>query len=152
MAPAVASGWLAGRRVATLGSVIAAPSAILAAVDVVIERFAPDRVVLFGSYAYGAPVADSDVDLLILQDFVGSPHRQFALVRGALDVPFPLDVLVRRPAEVAGRITGGDCFLREVIAKGIVLYDATDARVGRQGRGRLRRRFDPAPVTEAEPV
>ena len=131
---------------------VATPSAILAAVDVVASQFGPARIVLFGSYAYGTPTDDSDVDLLILKDFDGSPHRQFVLVRGLLDVAFPLDVLVRRPAEVAERVAAGDCFLQEVMAQGIVLYDAADARVGRQGRGRLRRRFDPAPVGQAEPV
>jgi predicted nucleotidyltransferase len=121
--------------------VLAKPSTIIAAVERVASRFGPARIVLFGSYAYGKPTADSDVDLLILKEFVGSPHRQFVLVRGALDVPFPLDVLVRRPADVADRVAAGDCFLGEVMSKGIVLYDAADARVGREGRGRLRTSF-----------
>jgi hypothetical protein len=35
------------------------------------ERFQPDKIVLFGSYAYGTPHNESDVDLLVAQDQVG---------------------------------------------------------------------------------
>jgi len=61
----------------------------------VAQQFRPNKIVLFGSYAYGKPTDDSDVDLL-----------------------------VRTPAEVGKRLRWGDGFLQEVMEKGEVLYEA----------------------------
>jgi predicted nucleotidyltransferase len=109
-------------------------------VDRIVERFAPRRVVLFGSYAYGQPTADSDVDLLITRNrWSMSPLTAAGRVRIELGVPFALDLIVWSEADLARRVAGIDCFAREITEKGITLYAADDARVGRQGRVRLRR-------------
>ena len=115
---------------------------ILAFVDRIVARFQPRRIVLFGSYACGSPTADSDVDLLITrQRWSMSPLTAAGKIRVALGVPFALDLLVRTEAEIERRVAGGDSFLREVLESGITLYAADDARVGGQGRIRLRRRL-----------
>jgi predicted nucleotidyltransferase len=104
------------------------------------EQFRPERIVLFGSYAYGKPTEDSDVDLLVLVRGGKRIHNRAIAIRLAFDFPFPLDLLVRSTEEFEHRITLGDYFLREIKQKGKVLYDATDSRVGQKGGRGLRDR------------
>ena len=101
------------------------------------ERFKPQKIILFGSYAYGKPTEDSDVDYMILMRGTRSEDRALD-IRMAIKFDFPVDVLVRSPAVFERRIAMGDFFLMDIKEKGKVLYEALDERVGRQGRGRLR--------------
>jgi predicted nucleotidyltransferase len=119
---------------------------ILEFVDGVAAKFRPQRVVLFGSYAYGAPTADSDVDVLVIMNYRGSSTDKAVKIRTAVPRTFPMDLLVRRESEVQRRIGWNDFFLKEITEKGLVLYDANDRRVGAQSRRRLRRRFAAAAV------
>jgi len=91
----------------------------------VARQFKPQRIILFGSYAYGKPTPDSDVDLLVVM-----PHNQRNVekaieIRAKVDAPFPLDLLVRTPERLQERITLGDFSLREIVTKGKVLYEAS---------------------------
>jgi predicted nucleotidyltransferase len=88
------------------------------------ERFHPERIILFGSYAYGSPTADSDVDLLVIMKTRRREIDQAVEIRLALDAPFPLDLMVRRPQTIRRRIAQGDCFLREIITRGKVVYES----------------------------
>jgi hypothetical protein len=118
-------------------------------VDRIVVGFNPRRVVLFGSYAYGDPSGDSDVDLLITRRrWSMSPLTAAGRIRIELGVPFAMDLIVRSEADWARRIGGMDCFAREITTKGITLYAADDARVGRQGRVRLRRRLRGAALAQ----
>jgi predicted nucleotidyltransferase len=90
----------------------------------VAEAFHPERIILFGSYAAGAPGADSDVDLLVVMPHEGKPWRKATEIRGRARPPFPLDLLVRSPEELRARLAMGDCFLQEICDKGRVLYEA----------------------------
>ena len=93
--------------------------------DKVAEEFHPLKIILFGSHARGGATGDSDVDLL-----VGMPQarrrgeRMSVRIRHAVPRNFPLDLLVRTPAEVSKRLRWGDDFLREVMATGRVMYEA----------------------------
>ena len=111
------------------------------------EEFHPQRVLLFGSYARGTANADSDVDLLIIMSYEGDWADQSCKIRELIGSPFPMDVLVRRPAEVAKRLKMGDCFMEEVLQQGKVLYEAPDCRMGRGGRRGLHH----APARDARP-
>src|SRR5262245_27181906 len=102
----------------------------------VAERFRPDKVILFGSYAYGTPHADSDVDVLVVMP-ARNELDQAARIDRAIDAPFPLDLIVRTPENLNWRLTDGDWFLRAIVAKGRVRYEKNDGRVGAKGRGRL---------------
>jgi predicted nucleotidyltransferase len=102
-------------------------SEIQAFVDQVVARFRPARVILFGSYAYGKPTADSDVDLLVVMRHRGPGAAVATKIRLACPRGFPMDLLVRSPAELRRRIAMGDVFLREVISKGIVLHETNHA-------------------------
>jgi predicted nucleotidyltransferase len=101
----------------------------------IVQQFHPERIILFGSYAYGRPTADSDVDLLVILPFEGHPARKAAEIRTSIRALFPMDLLVRTPQQVQRRVEQGDFFMREIMEKGKVLYEAPDQGVGRQGGG-----------------
>ncbi len=91
------------------------------------EEFSPHKVILFGSYAYGQPTRDSDVDLLVIMPLNGSAVEKSVEMQLKLRAPFPLELLVRTPEKVRERLEMGDIFMREVLAKGRVLYEARHA-------------------------
>lgn len=97
---------------------------INAVVRRIVQEFNPEKVILFGSYAYGKPTVDSDVDLLVVMESNERPAKRTARVLGAiLDVKtFPMDLLVRTPQELENRLTIGDFFMQEVIERGKALY------------------------------
>src|SRR5260370_35498579 len=105
----------------------------------VAERFQPEKIILFGSYAYGTPHADSDVDILVVMP-ARNQIDQAVRISLAIDPPFPLDIIVRTPHNMSWRLAEGDSFLTEIVSKGKVLYEKADAGVGEEGRGRLPRR------------
>lgn len=96
-------------------------------VNGVVERFHPTKVILFGSYAYGTPNEDSDVDLMVIMPHRGPSPRMATKIRLTCPRDFAMDLIVRSPAEVRRRVRMGDVFLREVTSKGIVLHDNRDA-------------------------
>jgi predicted nucleotidyltransferase len=106
------------------------------AVRKIAEQFRPERITLFGSYAYGSPDENSDVDLLILMKG-RRVHQKDLQIRLAIDFGFPVDLIVRSPDEYYKRIAMDDFFLMEIEEMGKVLYDASDARMGTKRRGRL---------------
>ena len=90
----------------------------------IVREFRPDRIILFGSYAYGRPRADSDVDLLVIMSFRGSCHRKAAEILTRVDPKFPVDILVRTQSQVSKRVAMDDWFMKEIVAQGRVLYEA----------------------------
>ena len=88
------------------------------------REFHPRRIILFGSYARGTPTEDSDVDLLIIMPFKGRSTDVSVEMRLKVRPPFPVDLLVRTPQAVRRRIGMGDCFMREIVESGKVLYEA----------------------------
>ena len=88
------------------------------------DEFRPERIVLFGSYAHGLPHADSDVDLLVVTRKRQSSVEQSVAMRLKLRPQFPLDLLVRSPAKIKQRLALGDQFMRDIMERGIVLYEA----------------------------
>lgn len=101
--------------------------------DTIVAAFHPLRVVLFGSHAAGAATPDSDVDLLVVMPFEGSPIRKAAEISLTIPRSMPIDVLVRTPEFVRERLALGDSFMREIVEKGRVLYDASDRRMCAEG-------------------
>jgi predicted nucleotidyltransferase len=90
------------------------------------ERFEPDKVVLFGSYAYGRPHPESDVDLLVVMPAADETNQAIRITL-AFERPFPLDLIVRTPENLRRRLADGNWFLREVMEKGRVLYSGRRA-------------------------
>jgi predicted nucleotidyltransferase len=112
---------------------IVIPATILAGIRNVtrqiVRQFHPQKVILFGSYAYGQPTEDSDVDLLVVMDTDESPLHAAAKIAAAVEHPFPLDIVVRTPVEFASAVHRRGVFATEVATKGITLYEAGDAGV-----------------------
>ena len=96
---------------------------IQATCDDIVREFAPLQVILFGSYAYGTPTEDSDVDLLVVMDIPESEtSRQASEIWQRIPRRFGMDLLVRSPQEIAYRISHNDWFLREITERGKVLF------------------------------
>ena len=89
-----------------------------------VDEYEPEKVILFGSYAYGEVTDDSDVDLLVVMPQERSDARKSVEIRSKLRPGFPLDLLVRSAEHVAQRVAWNDFFMRDVVEKGKVLYDA----------------------------
>jgi predicted nucleotidyltransferase len=89
-----------------------------------VKEFRPQRIVLFGSHARGQARKYSDVDLLVVLPFRGRSARKSADIQMRLRPDFPLDLLVRTPAQVRRRLSQGDSFMKEVMEKGRVLHEA----------------------------
>ncbi len=100
------------------------------------ERFQPDKIILFGSYAYGTPHADSDVDLLVIMPARNELDQAFK-IRWELPAPFAMDLLVRTPKNLGWRLEEGELFHTGIVSKGKVLYEKGNRRVGAKGRRRL---------------
>ena len=98
--------------------------ALQQAVQKIVGALKPEKIILFGSFAYGNPTSDSDVDLLIiLQTELGSKDRSWQVSRLLIPRPFPLDILVKTPQEIALALKNKDYFIQEIISKGIILYE-----------------------------
>jgi uncharacterized protein len=102
----------------------------------VAKRFNPDKIILFGSYAYGTPNADSDVDILVVMP-CRNQLDQAAKLSIEIDPPFSLDIIVRKPSEMAWRLEERESFTTEITTKGKVLYEKNDLRMGAKGRKRF---------------
>ena len=105
----------------------------------VAERFQPEKIILFGSYAYGTPHADSDVDILVIMPARNQLDQAFK-IQWALQPPFRLHIIVRTPANLKWRLDERESFHTEILTKGRVLYEKKDSGVGAEGRRRLHAR------------
>ncbi len=92
-------------------------------VQQIAEKFQPVKIILFGSYAYGEPRPESDVDLLVIID---SPMKESELsfqIRKNIEYNFGIDLLIKTPENLKRRIELGDAFLKEITNKGKVVYE-----------------------------
>src|SRR6266849_2303146 len=89
------------------------------------EEFHPDKIILFGSYAYGTPHEDSDVDLLVVMPAYNQ-HSQAVRIRWRLTAPFPVDLIVRTPKQMKWRLAEGESFTRTIVAQGKILYEKVE--------------------------
>ena len=98
--------------------------------DSIVREFRPERVILFGSHAYGTPGVDSDVDLLVVMPFRGnSVHKAFEII-DRVKPNFSVDLLVRKPDDVRQRVANNDWFMREVLERGRILYESDNSGMG----------------------
>ena len=94
-------------------------------VDIIIDRYQPEKIILFGSYAYGNPDEDSDLDLLVIKDTKMPRYKRSREIRrwlwGILDIP--KDILVYTPKEIEEWKNVKQAFITEIVSKGKVLYE-----------------------------
>lgn len=90
------------------------------------REFNPEKIILFGSQAYGKATAESDIDLLVVMPYEGSPFRQAGEILKRLQVWMPVDLIVRSAEEIEQRLRIGDRLMREILERGKVMYEPTD--------------------------
>ena len=96
---------------------------IRALAKVIVEKFDPEEIVLFGSHAYGKPHAWSDVDLLVVMNTPKGEVKTIIEISDSLPpLPFSVDIIARSRVVINKRKKSGDFFLREITKKGKVLY------------------------------
>jgi predicted nucleotidyltransferase len=100
---------------------------LLPYIKVIVDKFDPDQVVLFGSYAYGNPSADSDVDLLVVKKISKSSREEATAIRRAFRplrhsvANLAFDLMVRDPEDLRSRLSKGAAFHSLILEKGIRL-------------------------------
>jgi len=93
-----------------------------------IRQFDPEKIILFGSYAYGTPSENSDVDLFVVKNIDQKDIRQTrieirrSLFRIRYDNKIEVDLLVDNENNINHRINIGDKFYEEITTKGKILY------------------------------
>lgn len=93
----------------------------------IIKEYHPEKIILYGSYAYGSPTEDSDIDLLIIKDTDERPIDRRVCIRQIISDPsrkIPVEPLVVTVEELNKRIEIGDQFIEEILEKGEILYEA----------------------------
>src|SRR5215208_7899622 len=95
------------------------------AIERIVSELKPEKIILFGSYAYGNPTPDSDVDLLVIMKTKAKEIDRYLAVSNLLyPRQFPVDILVKTPREVqAESRKKGNFFMREILAKAKVIYE-----------------------------
>jgi len=95
------------------------------AIEILVSKLKPEKIILFGSYAYGNPTPDSDVDLLVIMKTRAKDIDRYIAVSNLLyPRQFPVDILVKTPREIELESKKkGNFFLREILNKGKVLYE-----------------------------
>ncbi|HUT34468.1 MAG TPA: nucleotidyltransferase domain-containing protein [Planctomycetota bacterium] len=94
--------------------------------DRIRERFRPEKIVLFGSYARGDATEASDVDLLvILRTDLAKPKRSAPMYSLLRDYPCGKDIVVYRPDEVAEYQHLPTSLIHRALAEGVVLHEGS---------------------------
>ncbi|RCK75048.1 MAG: Nucleotidyltransferase domain protein [Anaerolineae bacterium] len=100
---------------------------IRAVVDHIAKTFQPEKIILFGSYAYGKPTPGSDIDLLVIMDSPRDDLETALEIRRSFPLlNFGLDIIVRSSETIELRKQLGDWFLIEVTERGKILYERPD--------------------------
>lgn len=101
---------------------------IQAVIEQITSTYDPEKIILFGSYAYGKPNAWSDLDLLVIMDAPnGEVETALAMRKMLPPYPFSIDILVRSAKTIEKRKALGDGFLQEITQQGKVVYERIDA-------------------------
>jgi predicted nucleotidyltransferase len=89
----------------------------------IVNKYKPEKIILFGSFAWGKPNVDSDVDLFIIKRTKKDFFQRSFIIRKIIDGALPVDILVRTPEELEKRLNLGDFFYQDIIKKGKYLYE-----------------------------
>lgn len=111
-------------RTIPIGLKVSVGKSLRPAVQKIVDELKPEKIILFGSYAYGRPTPHSDVDLLVvLKTNASLTERSWKVSRLLLPRPFPVDILVKTPKEIEKALKSGDFFVQEILTRGKVLYE-----------------------------
>jgi len=104
------------------------------------NEFRPERIILFGSHAYGPPDEGSDMDLLVVMPFEGKSGDKALEIMRKTKPRVPVDLVVRTPEDVRRRLAWNDFFLKEIIEKGKVLYESAHRNTSEEAHAFMRGR------------
>ncbi len=89
----------------------------------IVSAVHPEKIILFGSYAYGTPTEDSDVDLLVIMQSNEPMHKRIFRIRKLFrDFRVPKEIIVYTPQEVDNWKNVSNAFITSIIRKGKVIY------------------------------
>lgn len=94
-------------------------------VDEIVKEYKPEKIILFGSYAYGNPTRDSDIDMLIIKRTKKKSMDRWVFLKMLTHDPdrgIPFTPFVFTPSELKQRLSMGDDFIKSILEKGIILY------------------------------
>lgn len=89
----------------------------------IIEKYQPEKIILFGSFAYGRPKPWSDVDLLIIKKSKKKRVERIKEILMKIESSLPFEPLVYTPKELKERLDLGDFFFQTISEKGEILYE-----------------------------
>jgi len=96
-------------------------------VEKIVKYYQPEKIILFGSYAYGEPDDDSDIDFLIIKESDNKRRMDsFVEVKRIIYDPklkTPVSPLILTKEELQERLNIGDDFIKEIISKGEIMYE-----------------------------
>lgn len=99
------------------------PAGVQRIMQKIVEDHCPEKIILFGSYAWGTPTKDSDLDFFIIKK-TGDTRKTARMIDGSLfPREYPMDILVYTPKRVRERLAMGDSFIKQVVTSGTVLYE-----------------------------
>jgi predicted nucleotidyltransferase len=94
-------------------------------IQLIIDNYKPEKIILFGSHAYGEPTKDSDLDLLIVRDSSLPRYKRAREIRkflwGIADIP--KDIMVYTQAEIDDWQEVEQAFITQIVRNGKVLYE-----------------------------
>jgi len=90
----------------------------------IVEVADPERIILFGSYAYGKPRGESDLDILVVMDSdLPRYKRSVPIYKALADLLIPMDILVYTPQEIEDWSDVPQAFITSILRKGRVIYE-----------------------------
>jgi predicted nucleotidyltransferase len=95
-------------------------------VEKIKKEYKPEKIILFGSYAYGKPTRHSDIDMFIVKKTKKKSMERWVTLKKLLQDPnrgIPFSPLIYTPRELENRLTLGDDFIKEILKKGKILYE-----------------------------
>lgn len=101
---------------------------LLSEITDILKQYGIEKIILFGSYAYGNPNKDSDIDLLIIKNIPANETRDFRIkLKKALwlklgKLSYSFDIVVDNEQRIKERIKMGDLFYKEIYSKGKTIY------------------------------
>lgn len=98
---------------------------------IIADKYQPEKIILFGSFAWGKPHKYSDADFLIIKESDLKSHQRIGEVYSILfknyEYNLPVDVVVYTPSEFKKRLGLGDFFVKEILSKGKLLYEKSSS-------------------------
>lgn len=89
----------------------------------VVKKFSPEKIILFGSYAWGKPNKNSDVDFCIITKTKNTSKTKREIDGAIFPRPFAIDIIIYTPKQFSDRLKEDDFFVKELSTKGKILYE-----------------------------